>query len=65
MDNLRYCILLTLALAGLKLLGIVFWSWWLIFLPLLLPIGLAVSLLTGFIWTAGVVLLIAVILLYA
>ena len=33
--------LLTVNFACLKLAGVIDWSWWIVFLPILVPIGLA------------------------
>ena len=33
--------LLTVIFACLKLAGVIDWSWWIVFLPILVPIGLA------------------------
>lgn len=33
--------LLTVVFACLKLAGVIDWSWWIVFLPILVPIGLA------------------------
>ena len=33
-------ILLTVIFACLKLAGVIDWSWWIVFLPILVPVGL-------------------------
>lgn len=33
--------LLTVIFACLKLAGVIDWSWWIVFLPILVPVGLA------------------------
>jgi hypothetical protein len=38
-------ILLTIAFIVLKLTGVITWSWWLVFLPMIIPWGLVLLLL--------------------
>lgn len=37
--------LLTVVFACLKLAGVIDWSWWIVFLPMLVPAGIAVLVL--------------------
>lgn len=43
--NNLFCTLLTILFIGLKLGGIISWSWWLVLMPLYLPIILGIILL--------------------
>ncbi len=48
-QGFRFLGLLTALFVGLKLAGVISWSWWLVFAPLLLPVAVVgVVLLVGF-----------------
>ena len=48
-QSIGFCGLLTLLLITFKLLGIISWSWWIVWAPIWLPAAIVIVVL-GFLW---------------
>ncbi|MGS1076662.1 hypothetical protein [Pseudoxanthomonas beigongshangi] len=50
--GIGFCGLLTIVFITLKLLGVIAWSWWWVLSPILISIGIALTILFGLIGVA-------------
>jgi hypothetical protein len=57
--NIGFCGLLTILFIGLKLGGVIAWSWWWVLSPLWIPLALVVGIAAVCLLIAGIVALIA------
>ncbi len=53
------CFFATLIFAILKLAGVIAWSWWLVFAPLLFYVGIVVAIIAVILLVIGIVAIVA------